>query len=112
MAGQGPDHRLATYGTLSPGGSNFAQLADLKGTWSRGNVRGHRLPSGSGAAEGYPVFHADPSGREVPVHLLDSPDLPAHWHRLDAFEGKGYRRAIIEVETPAGPVLAHIYLAA
>lgn len=110
--GQGAEHRLATYGTLSPGESNFAQLADLKGTWSRGTVRGHRLPSGTGAAEGYPVFHADPSGPEVPVHLLESPDLPAHWPRLDAFEGEGYRRAIIEVQTPSGPVFANIYLAA
>ena len=106
--GQGPDQRLATYGTLSPGESNFAQLADLKGTWSRGTVRGHRLPTGTGPAAGYPVFHADPSGPEVPVHLLESPDLPAHWPRLDAFEGEGYRRGLIEVDTADGPVLANI----
>lgn len=109
---KGAEHRLATYGTLSPGESNFAQLAYLSGIWSRGTVRGYRLPSGTGAAEGYPVFRADPNGPEVPVHLLESADLPVHWPRLDAFEGEGYRRAVIEVETSTGPVLANIYLAA
>lgn len=103
---------MATYGTLSPGQSNEHQLAGLSGVWRRGTVRGHRLASGQGAALGYPVFTADPSGPEVAVHLLESPDLPAHWDRLDAFEGEGYCRGLIEVMCDTGPVLANIYLAA
>ncbi|MEM7325792.1 MAG: hypothetical protein AAF531_22090, partial [Actinomycetota bacterium] len=44
------------------------------------------------------------TARQVPADLL-----PAHWARLDEFEGPGYRRAAIEVETPDGPVAASIY---
>ena len=39
-----------------------------------------------------------------------SPDLPAHWARLDAFEGTDYRRAAIDVVTDQGRVPAWIYV--
>ena len=32
--------RLATYGTLGPGRSNYHQLSSLTGEWLRGSVRG------------------------------------------------------------------------
>lgn len=46
------------------------------------------------------------------MQLFESPDLPAHWARLDAFEGDGYRRVVAAVTTPAGPIEAWIYAAA
>jgi gamma-glutamylcyclotransferase (GGCT)/AIG2-like uncharacterized protein YtfP len=46
----------------------------------------------------------------VPVDVLESPDLPAHWARLDAFEGEGYRRVIAEVQTNERPLPASIYV--
>ena len=89
--------RLAVYGTLAPGRSNHHQLAGLTGRWLTGTVRGTRVESGWGAALGYPALTLDPNGPVVEVFLFESPDLPAHWARLDAFEGEGYRRVVTTV---------------
>jgi gamma-glutamylcyclotransferase (GGCT)/AIG2-like uncharacterized protein YtfP len=91
--------RLATYGTLAPGRHNHHQLAALQGRWRKGTVRGTLVDAGWGAALGCPGLVLDPLGPRVEVDLLDSPDLPAHWARLDAFEGAGYRRALTRVQT-------------
>ena len=101
--------RLATYGTLSPGRSNHHQLAGLAGDWSRGEVRGHLHAEGWGAAEGYPGIVLDDDGPTVAVDLFTSDDLPAHWSRLDAFEGEGYRRVVVRVATLHGEVEACVY---
>ena len=34
------------------------------------------------------------------------PKFPAHWARLDAFEGEAYERVIVAVATANGPVEA------
>jgi len=107
-----PDRRLATYGTLGPGRSNHHQLAELTGKWSSGSVRGDLHPEGWGAAEGFPGLVLNSHGPVVPVDLFTSDDLPAHWPRLDAFEGDGYRRVVVEVMTAAGVVEACIYVLA
>jgi gamma-glutamylcyclotransferase (GGCT)/AIG2-like uncharacterized protein YtfP len=46
----------------------------------------------------------------VGVDIFESADLPAHWARLDAFEGPGYERVITTVHTPTGDVEAFIYV--
>lgn len=51
----------------------------------------------------------DADGPEVEVHVLTSPSLIDDWDRLDDFEGPGYRRATVRVETDAGPITAWIY---
>ena len=104
-----PQCRLATYGTLAPGRPNEHQLSGLTGTWSLGTVRGRLVEAGWGAAQGYPGMILDGSGDVIEVHIFTSPDLPAHWPRLDAFEGEGYRRVVINVSTPDGEVAASIY---
>jgi gamma-glutamylcyclotransferase (GGCT)/AIG2-like uncharacterized protein YtfP len=106
------DQRLAVYGTLAPGRSNHGQLAGLRGGWRSGLVRGRLAPEGWGAALGYPALAPDPDGPDVEVQLFESPDLPAHWERLDAFEGEGYRRVAIMVVTPEGETRAWIYASA
>jgi len=106
------DHRLATYGTLAPGRPNHHQLAALNGVWSMGTIRGRLVEEGWGAALGYPALVLDAGGEAVGVHLFTSTDLPAHWARLDAFEGAEYRRSEVRVETGDGAVSAWIYLAA
>lgn len=103
------EHRLAVYGTLAPGRSNEAELADIEGTWTRGTVRGHLFAQGWGAASGYPGILLDDDGPEVEVHVLSSPELSRHWHRLDAFEGPGYRRATAEVTVAGEVVAAQVY---
>ncbi|WP_164157297.1 gamma-glutamylcyclotransferase family protein [Sandarakinorhabdus rubra] len=100
---------LAVYGTLAPGRANHHELAGLAGVWSHGWVRGLLLPQGWGAALGSPGLLLDDDGANVPVHLFHSGDLPAHWARLDEFEGPGYCRTLVMVSTPAGNVPAFIY---
>jgi hypothetical protein len=35
----------------------------------------------------------------IDVDVFESPALPRRWHRLDAFEGPGYRRVAVHVAT-------------
>jgi gamma-glutamylcyclotransferase (GGCT)/AIG2-like uncharacterized protein YtfP len=106
------DTRLATYGTLGPGRPNHHELATLNGEWRIGTVRGRLVAEGWGAALGYPALTLDDSASPIEVDLFESSDLPAHWARLDDFEGRGYRRTIARVDTPQGTVDAWIYVAA
>jgi gamma-glutamylcyclotransferase (GGCT)/AIG2-like uncharacterized protein YtfP len=101
--------RLAVYGSLAPGQSNHHQLAGLRGVWTAGTVRGWLTEFGWGAAQGYPGLRLDPDGPVVAVQVFTSDDLPAHWARLDAFEGEQYARVAVEVATADGPVSAQIY---
>ena len=101
--------RLACYGTLCPGQPNHHELAGIEGTWQQGVVFGRLHPNGWGAALGYPAIVLDPDGDPVAVHVLESIDLPAHWPRLDAFEGEGYRRTVVDVITDNGCLTASIY---
>ena len=103
------NNRLATYGTLRPGECNHHQLAGLTGHWEQGTVRGVLRDQGWGAALGHPAIALTETGDPVAVALFTSPDLPAHWARLDDFEGEGYQRVAVMVETSAGPVDAWIY---
>lgn len=106
------ENRLATYGSLAPGRVNHHQLEALAGTWTQGTVRGRLLQSGWGAALGYPGLELADDGSEIDVFVFQSADLPAHWGRLDAFEGKGYRRALTTVRTEHGEIEAFIYVLA
>jgi gamma-glutamylcyclotransferase (GGCT)/AIG2-like uncharacterized protein YtfP len=105
------DQRLAVYGTLAPGRSNHHELAGLRGSWRPGAVRGLLVPEGWGATLGYPALILDPAGPVVEVQLFESADLPAHWPRLDDFEGPGYKRTAVTVETADGSADAWIYAA-
>ncbi len=107
-----PDTRLATYGTLSPGRVNHSQLSALAGNWHRGTVNGTLFSSGWGAALGFPGLILDSNGPSVNVDLFESADLPAHWVRLDEFEGTGYRRVVATVKTEQGERSAWIYVLA
>ena len=42
----------------------------------------------------------------VAARLLVSDALPAHWSRLDAFEGAAYRRILVPVHWERGALLA------
>lgn len=107
-----PENRLATYGTLAPGRVNHHQLEGLRGIWKTGTVRGRLLQSGWGAALGYPGLELRDDGDDNEVFLFESIDLPAHWERLDAFEGEGYRRALVTVRTEDGEIEAFLYVLA
>ena len=106
------DTRLAVYGSLAPGRSNHAQLAGLTGRWRAGTVRGRLINAGWAAGAGYPALIPDGAGDAVPVQLFESADLPAHWDRLDAFEGEDYRRVAAPVELAGKTLEAWIYASA
>ncbi|WP_222106070.1 gamma-glutamylcyclotransferase family protein [Catellatospora sichuanensis] len=106
----GGNHRLATYGSLAPGRPNHHQLAGLDGRWFAGHLHGRLLDAGWGATLGYPGLVVDPHGERVDVQVFESSELPAHWSRLDAFEGSQYERVPVTVHTPGGLVEAFAYV--
>ncbi|HEY6744907.1 MAG TPA: gamma-glutamylcyclotransferase [Mycobacteriales bacterium] len=105
-----PRYRLATYGTLAPGRPNHHQLDGLEGRWSRGHVRGRLVDAGWGASFGYPALVLEPEGPAVEVAVFESADLPAHWSRIDEFEGPGYVRVPTTVRIAQGQIQAFIYV--
>jgi len=108
----GIDTRLAVYGTLAPGKPNHHQLDGLGGDWGDGIVRGRLINKGWAAEGGYPALILDPVAQDIDVQVFSSRDLPAHWARLDAFEGEDYRRVAVDVAIGAASVAAWIYVAA
>jgi gamma-glutamylcyclotransferase (GGCT)/AIG2-like uncharacterized protein YtfP len=104
-------HRLATYGSLAPGGPNDHQLAGLEGRWLEGCVDGTLVSAGWGASLGYPALVLMPEGgAAIRVRVFESVDLPAHWSRLDDFEGPDYQRVVTTVHMSGGEVEASIYV--
>src|ERR1700761_7571441 len=87
LMGDGVERRLASYGTLAPGRPNHHQLEGLTGRWPAGPGRGRLVDSGWGAELGFPALVLEPDGDAVGVDVFESDDLPAHWERLDQFEG-------------------------
>jgi gamma-glutamylcyclotransferase (GGCT)/AIG2-like uncharacterized protein YtfP len=108
----GPEVRLATYGTLAPGRQNHGQLSDLPGRWLVGHVRGSLIEAGWGAKLGYPGMILEPDGAPIEVFVFESRTLVDHWQQLDAFEGPGYRRTTVDVSTDEGVLAASIYVLA
>mgnify|MGYP001545166559 FL=1 len=102
--------RLFVYGTLAPGRPNEHVLADVPGTWESATARGTLLHEGWGAAVGYPGIVLAEGGDEVRGFVFSSPALPAHWARLDEFEGEGYERVLVPATLRDGvTVQAYIY---
>jgi len=101
---------LFVYGSLAPGRDNAHMLADVPGQWQAATVSGTLHSQGWGATLGYPGLVLDPHGDEVPGMVFTSDELPAHWQRLDEFEGEGYMRVICSARLSDGSqVKAHVY---
>ena len=58
------------------------------------------------------ALRLDEAGADVAVEVFESTDLPAHWSRLDEFEGPGYERVVATVRTASGEIDASIYVLA
>lgn len=97
-----PVERLIVYGTLAPGAPNHGQLRSIAGHWRQGWIHGDLLPEGWGSANGYPALRWRPAGPRVPAWLLESREMPAHWERIDEYEGGDYQRRPIPFETAGG----------
>ena len=102
----GASHRLAIYGSLAPGEVNHHVIADLPGTWEDGIVTGVLQPSEAGDGSRFPALRWRAGGPPIAARLLVSDALPAHWGRIDAFEGTAYRRILVPVHSESGALLA------
>jgi gamma-glutamylcyclotransferase (GGCT)/AIG2-like uncharacterized protein YtfP len=102
---QNPEIRLISYGTLRPGEANHRLVAGLRGAcWKRGYVEGVLQLGGC-----YPRLQLRSPGRRIPVQVLESPELPKHWKRLDKFEGRRYRRVVATVYVGGLPRVGYVY---
>ncbi|MBL4870634.1 MAG: gamma-glutamylcyclotransferase [Robiginitomaculum sp.] len=86
---------LFIYGTLAPGEENAHIMDGMVGIWTQASVRGKRFNIGWGVHSGHPGLIPDQEGVVVNGLIFTSKDLPAHWDRLDTFEGKDYKRVMI-----------------
>lgn len=102
-----PSRRLLVYGSLAPGERHDNVLATVRGQWQPAHVSGHIDRTGE-----YPSFTWQPEGPTQQVKCFSSPALPAHWPRLDAFEGDGYRRVWVTAQVAGALCVASIYHAA
>jgi gamma-glutamylcyclotransferase (GGCT)/AIG2-like uncharacterized protein YtfP len=100
---------LVAYGTLAPGREHHNQVATLRGTWQPCTITGRFDAAGWGVTGGFPGLVWDPGAPAIPAYLLESPDLPREWSRLDGFEGDAYVRQVLPVTTSAGRLLANVY---
>ncbi len=106
------EHRLATYGSLSPGKLHNDQLDGIDGYWRSGLIRGRLVDAGPGSPIGFPGLVLDAEAFGIPVSLFESRELPAHWSRLDAFEGRDYRRVVATVDADGELLNAFVYVLA
>lgn len=102
-----PSRRLAAYGTLRPGERHHDVVAGVGGLWTAGTTTGELTTKA-----GYPVLDWSAGGGPVPLDVLRSDELPAHWSEIDEFEGSGYVRAYVPVELAGKLVVASCYLEA
>ena len=101
---------LFVYGTLAPGEENAHIMDGMVGEWCKASVRGNRQNIGWGTHKGHPGFIPDEDGDVVNGLIFTSNDLPAHWSRLDQFEGVDYKRIPIKATLENGDVVdAEIY---
>ncbi len=99
-----PQHRLAAYGTLQPGESNYHIVSSIEGTWLKGILRGsvHQY-------EGYPRFEWNEEGEEISASILVSETLPQHLDRIDEFEGENYSRILVPVTVDDCTIVCNVY---
>lgn len=102
-----PGHHLLVYGSLAPGARHGDVLAPLPGRWLNAAAPGHVDRSGE-----YPRFHWRPSGAPAAMRCFASPALPAHWPRIDDFEGADYRRVWVAARVAGRDRVATVYAAA
>lgn len=104
-----PEQRLAAYGSLAPGGANHHHVSSLVGKWSKGMVSGTLRERGRGSGEGPPGLAWEAASAGVEVHLLESAALAGAWDRLDEFQGPGYQRILVPVETKGRTIVCNLY---
>ena len=101
----GASNRLATYGSLQPGGLHHDLVADLE-VLGAGTIRGDLTDW-----EGYPLLAPRSDGPEVRAVVYGGVG-DWRWSELDAFEGPKYGRELVVVELGrGGSIMATCYVA-
>lgn len=84
----------------------------MRMSWPMSRDSGNPRPSAAPCARkagarrwGYPGIVLDAYGGEVDGFLFSSGHLPAHWARLDAFEGEGYERVMAAAKLGDGTIV-------
>ncbi len=80
-------------------------MNSMDGQWQAASVRGKRYDTGWGADNKHPGFIPNKTGDVIKGLVFISDDLPAHWNRLDTFEGKDYQRVSIQATLETGECL-------
>ena len=106
-----PVTRLVVYGSLQPGGRHHELVSDIAGNWRQGWITGTLENAGWAAERGYPRLRSSPTGGRVAAWMLESPELPLYWSRLDEFEGADYRRRPVPFSTALASTEAYCYIA-
>ena len=102
--------RLFVYGTLAPGKPNHKVLADIPGHWEAATLNGKLVDEGWGAELGCPGILPSDEGEAVEGFVFASDQLSEQWPMLDEYEGAGYKRVTVVVETEWGEKIdAYVY---
>lgn len=100
-----PEHVLVAYGSLKPNEANHHVVSSIRGEWLDGWITGEMGNWGP-----YLLYvPTENGGTKLPVKILISSDLPAHWARLDEFEGSAYERIECDIETEQGLMRGFVY---
>lgn len=107
------DH-FFVYGTLGPNrpNSHILENIDPNGSWENATLHGKLEKKGWGAEMGFPglSLSSDDGLEEIKGFVFSSSKLVDHWAELDEFEGKEYKRQLVNVTLESGQVIqAHIY---
>ena len=102
--------RLFVYGTLAPGRANHGVIEGILGNWEAASLKGKLLDEGWGSEFGCPGIIPSDEGEEVEGFVVTSDYLSKHWSMLDEYEGTGYKRVAVKVNTESGEkVEAYVY---
>lgn len=99
-----PSIRLASYGTLRPGQSNYKIVSNIQGVWLPGTIRGSVRE-----VAGYPAYTWSDDGEEISVEVLCSEQLIQEYSRVDEFEGVNYKRTLVPVLMDGLYVVCNVY---
>ena len=98
------------YGDTRPGERDHYVVARISGSWTVGAVRGYGVVLDWGPAAGLAGFVPARDGQSIPVSVLISDKLEQNLRQVDEYEGPGFRREVIAVETEGAVIDAYIYV--
>ncbi len=102
---------IFVYGSLQPGKQNDKIFKKIKGIWKKGFIFGKLINVSEGINYGYPVVEIKKKGDKIFGMVFVSKNLKKIIYKLDAFEGKDYKRIITNVNlTKGSKIKSYIYI--